>query len=382
MPHIAGQHESLPGAADSLPPERILFGRSEVMREIRERISKIAPVDVPVLIRGESGTGKELIARFVHSQSAWKDGPFVKVPCPAIPGTLIESELFGYEAGAFTGANHPKPGRVEAAHQGTLFLDEIAELDPTLQVKFLNLLQDGQVCRIGGQEQRPIDVRIICATHRALERDIQAGRFREDLFYRINVVGVHLPPLRERREDIPELAEYFLRLFAAKYALPAPSLSGEGVQCLQDYDWPGNVRELENLINSYVVLGPNEVKVAELLGRQANHFVAPELSEGGTLLKRVGRRAASEAQRRVILEALEVHHGNRKQTAKALHICYRALLYKIKEFGIPPKRALEARRLSGTPTAADAATRADKSWDLDPVTRPPGTTLPPPVSTN
>ena len=377
----ADQHSKAPHAPGPLPPGHLIFGRSEAMKEIREKVCKVAPVNVPVLIRGESGTGKEVIARFVHSQSAWKDGPFVKVPCPAIPGTLLESELFGYEAGAFTGANHPKPGRVEAAHEGTLFLDEIAELDPALQVKFLNLLQDGQVCRIGGQEERPIDVRIICATHRALERDIQAGRFREDLFYRINVVSVQLPPLRDRREDIAELAEYFARSFASKYALPVPSLSSESLRRLRDYDWPGNVRELENLINSYVVLGPNEVNLAELLARDTDRFATPELTEGEPLLKRVGRRAASEAQRRVILEALEANHGNRKQTAKALHICYRALLYKIKEFGIPRRRAFDQRQRASA-TATDTGTRTDESWKLDPSRPAPGSPHHPPVSSN
>jgi two-component system, NtrC family, response regulator AtoC len=382
MPHTADQHPSFPDVVGSLPPENMIFGRSEAMKKIRERISKIAPVNVPVLIWGESGTGKEVVARFVHSQSAWKEGPFVKVLCPAIPATLIESELFGYEAGAFTGAHQPKPGRVEAAHQGTLFLDEIAELDPTLQVKFLHLLQDGQVCRIGAQQQRPIDVRIICATHRALEQDIEAGRFREDLFYRINVLSVHLPALRERREDIPELADYFLRLFAARYKLPLRSFSSESLQRLQDYDWPGNVRELENLINSYVVLGPAEIEVAELLARHANRFVAPELPEGGTLLKRVGRQAAREAQRRIILQTLEVHHGNRKQTAKALHICYRALLYKIKQFGIPSKRALEAQLRTASKASADTGSGGHQPWDLDWSASGSRTNPHPPVSTN
>lgn len=375
MPTAASQNPGFSDATDSLPPESIIFGRSEAMREIRERISKVAQVDVPILIRGESGSGKEIIARFIHLKSAWKAGPFVKVPCPAIPGTLLESELFGYEEGAFTGANRAKPGRVEAAHQGTLFLDEIAELDPALQVKFLNLLQDGEVCRIGGQEQRPIDVRIICATHRALERDIEEGRFREDLFYRINVVSVNLPPLRDRREDIPDLVEHFVHLFAAKYARAVPPLSAEGLHRLQDYDWPGNVRELENLINSYVVLGPQEVNIVQVLAPQADRFAIPGFTEGETLLKRVGRQAASEAQRRVILQVLEAHHGNRKQTAKALHICYRALLYKIKQFGIPSKRALEAQRHSASASAAE-------SWRADPITRSPGGTSPRRVSTN
>ena len=181
------------------------------MQAVRQRIEKVASANVPVLIRGESGTGKEILAKLVHCLSPWEDGPFVKVNCPAIPGTLLESELFGYEKGAFTGAYGTKPGRIELAHRGTLFLDEIAELDPGLQAKLLQLLQDGQFCRIGAQEDTRVEVRVVCATNRELEKEIEAGSFRQDLFYRINVVSIRLPALRERRQDIPELMGYFLR---------------------------------------------------------------------------------------------------------------------------------------------------------------------------
>ena len=193
-----------------IPPDAVVFGRTEAMQLLRERLVKVAGANVPVLIQGESGTGKDIIARMIHGLSPWKTGPYVKVNCPAIPGTLLESELFGYEKGAFTGAYGSKPGRVEMAHRGTLFLDEISELDPALQSKLLQLLQDGQFCRIGAQEDKKVEVRIVCATNRQLDVEIENGTFRQDLFYRINVVNLQLPPLRERRGDIEDLADYFL----------------------------------------------------------------------------------------------------------------------------------------------------------------------------
>src|SRR5471030_2225173 len=189
-----------------VPPDQIIFGHSEVMQAVRDRMDKVASANVPVLIQGESGTGKDIIARMIHTGSPWRVGPYVKVNCPAIPGTLLESELFGYEKGAFTGAYGTKPGRVEMAHRGTLFLDEISELDLGLQSKLLQLLQDGQFCRIGAQEDKKVEVRIVCATNRKLETEIENGTFRQDLYYRINVVNLHMPPLRDRRGDIEDLS--------------------------------------------------------------------------------------------------------------------------------------------------------------------------------
>src|SRR5882672_6599938 len=199
------------------PPEAVIFGHSEVMQALRNRMDKVASANVPVLIQGESGTGKDIIARMIHGLSPWRSGPFVKVNCPAIPGTLLESELFGYEKGAFTGAYGSKPGRVEQAHRGTLFMDEISELDMGLQSKLLQLLQDGQFCRIGAQEDKKVEVRVVCATNRNLETEIQNGTFRQDLFYRINVVNIYLPPLRERRVDIESLVNFFLEYYNRKY---------------------------------------------------------------------------------------------------------------------------------------------------------------------
>src|ERR1039458_9020736 len=223
-----------------MPPDAIVFGRSEAMLSVRDRLTKLASANVPVLIQGESGTGKDIIARMIHSASPWRSGPWVKVNCPAIPGTLLESELFGYEKGAFTGAYGMKPGRVEMAHRGTLFLDEIAELDMSLQSKLLQLLQDGQFCRIGAQEDKKVEVRVVCATNRNLEQEIENGTFRSDLFYRINVVNLHLPPLRDRISDLPDLVVYFLECYNRKFNARAKPLSTDLMNALGKYHWPGN----------------------------------------------------------------------------------------------------------------------------------------------
>src|SRR4030081_2410090 len=199
------------------PPEAIIFGRTEEMQAVRDRLTKLASANVPVLIQGESGTGKDIVARMIHAASPWRSGPWVKVNCPAIPGTLLESELFGYEKGAFTGAYGMKPGRVELAHRGTLFLDEISELDMSLQSKLLQLLQDGQFCRIGAQEDKKVEVRVVCATNRNLESEIEGGTFRQDLYYRINVVNLRITALRERRGDIEDLCTYFLEYYNRKF---------------------------------------------------------------------------------------------------------------------------------------------------------------------
>jgi len=325
--------------AMSLPPEKIIFGCTEAMRQIRQKLSSVKDSDVPVLVRGESGSGKEVIVKLMHSTSIRRLGPFVKVHCPAIPGSLLESELFGYEEGAFTGADFAKPGRVEAAHGGTLLLDEIAELDAASQAKLLQVLQDGQVFRIGAREGQRVEVRTVCATHRPVEKDIQSGRFRSDLFYRISVVTLHLPSLRERREDIPALAEYFLRFYSLKYARPMQPLSAKGLQVLTRSEWPGNIRELENLMNRYVILGSEKAVIDELLGGQADRWRAGESEGAFVSLRQITRHAARAAERKVIVQALDANQGNRKKTAHLLKISYRSLLYKIKDAGIPRKGA-------------------------------------------
>ena len=215
-----------PVRAIDLPPDHIYFGPSQAMQSVRQRVERAAALNVPILILGESGTGKEVLARFVHNRSPWAGGPFVKVNCPAIPGTLLESELFGFEKGAFTGATAAKPGRIEMAESGTLFLDEIAELDASLQAKLLHVLQDGHFTRIGDHEERRMNARVICATNRALQEEIEKGGFRSDLFYRINVISVTLPSLRDRREDVPYLAEYLRVVFNQRFQREAPGFSG------------------------------------------------------------------------------------------------------------------------------------------------------------
>src|ERR1700691_420883 len=246
-----------------LPPDHVYFGPSPAMQVVRQRMERSAGLNVPVLILGESGTGKEILARFIHERSPWRRGPFVKVNCPAIPGTLIESELFGFQKGAFTGANATKPGRMEMAQGGTLFMDEIAELDASLQAKLLHVLQDGHFTRIGDHEEKRMDARVICATNRNLAREIESGGFRSDLFYRINVISITLPSLRERRDDIPYLIEIFRRRFKNGFKREAVPPSRETIQILQQRDWPGNVRELENCMARYVILGSEEAFYSE-----------------------------------------------------------------------------------------------------------------------
>ncbi len=309
------------------------------MRALRERLAKIAGANVPVLIQGESGTGKDIIARMIHTASPWKTGPWVKVNCPAIPGTLLESELFGYEKGAFTGAYGMKPGRVEMAHRGTLFLDEISELDMALQSKLLQLLQDGQFCRIGAQEDKKVEVRVVCATNRKLEEEIASGSFRADLFYRINVVNLHMPSLRDRASDIPQLVSYFLEYYNRKFNARALPPSADLMNAMKKYHWPGNVRELENLMKRYVILGAEESISGDLHPREQDFFSADISVDGPISLKKITRQAVRELERKIILKVLQHHHWNRKSAARALNISYRALLYKIRDAGLPSNRA-------------------------------------------
>jgi two-component system response regulator AtoC len=291
------------------------------------------------LITGESGTGKDIIARLLHLYSPWANGPFVKVNCPAIPESLLESELFGYERGAFTGAMGTKPGRVELAHRGTLFLDEISELAPGLQAKLLQLMQDGQFSRIGAQEDTKVEVRVVSATNRELHREIEDGNFRHDLFYRIAAMTLHLPALRERAVDIPLICEYLLQYYNDKLNGRAPMLRPALLVKMQRYPWPGNVRQLENLIKRYVVMGTDDVILSELL-QTSERDTLPELTfEGPVSLKKLTRQTVRKVEGRIILSALHANNWNRKKAARALGISYRALLYKLKEVGVPQRRA-------------------------------------------
>jgi two-component system, NtrC family, response regulator AtoC len=341
-----------------LPPDHIYFGPSEAMQAVRQKVERAAGLNVPILILGESGTGKEVLAHFVHNASPWRKGPFVKVNCPAIPGTLIESELFGFQKGAFTGANANKPGRMELAQGGTLFMDEIAELDSSLQAKLLHVLQDGHFTRIGDHEERRMDARIICATNRNLAREIEGGGFRADLFYRINVISIMLPSLRERREDIPYLVEYLRLQFNRRFQREAPPVSRETLHLLQQRDWPGNVRELENCLARYVVLGSEETFYSERAEKAPVHFTYETTEEGNIPLKRIAQQVTRRMERDVILKVLQANHWNRRRTAEVLKISYRALLYKVRQAGLPAKRP--RRKQDGDPSfPAESTAQAD-----------------------
>ena len=324
----------------NLPPELVIFGRCPNMLAVQQRLLKVAAANIPILIQGESGTGKEIITKLIHHLSPWESGPFVKVNCPAIPGTLIESELFGYERGAFTGAYGAKAGRVEMASRGTLFLDEIGELDLDLQAKLLQVLQDGQFCRIGAQEDKRLEARVVCATNRVLEDEIAAGTFRQDLFYRINVVNITLPPLRERKSDIPDLVAYFVRFYNDAYNRNVEPVSTELMHRLQSHSWPGNIRELENLIKRYVILGSADVilhEVSDALNEEEDFDM--ELPANGSIhLKDVTRQAVRKIEKNIILKILQANQWNRKKAARALNISYRALLYKLKEAGLQSEK--------------------------------------------
>jgi two-component system response regulator AtoC len=323
----------------TVPPDLVVFGRSAVMQAVHQRLQKVAAANIPILIQGESGTGKEIITKMVHSLSPWGNGPFVKVNCPAIPGTLIESELFGYERGAFTGAYGAKAGRVEMANRGTLFLDEIGELDLDLQAKLLQVLQDGQFCRIGSQEDKRLEARVVCATNRSLEDEVAAGTFRQDLYYRINVVNIVLPPLRERAQDIPVLVTYFVQQYNQQFNRNVPALSAAMMQMMQSYQWPGNIRELENLVKRYVILGAPEVISQELEKTAAEEELDLDVPVNGSIfLKEVTRQAVRKIERNIIMKVLQSNQWNRKRAAKALNISYRALLYKLKEAGLQTEK--------------------------------------------
>ena len=324
---------------DVLPPDDILFGRSAAMRGVRQWATKASGTDVPVLLNGDGGTGKEVLARWIHKHSPFRDGPFVKVSCAAIPGTLLESELFGYEKGAFTGAHACKPGRVELAQNGTLFLDEIADLGLGLQSKLLQFLQDGRFSRIGDELERRVEARLICATSKDLGKEIEEGRFRADLYYRVNVVGLRLPRLRERCEDIPFLVEYFRAQFQEKFAKESEPLSADVVHYLQKMDWPGNIRELSNSIARHVLLGAEaEIDIRPVAKPRDSHLGSHD-SAGAVPLKQVAREAVREREKSFILEALQANQWNRRNTAQALGISYRALIYKIHNAGLLPRRA-------------------------------------------
>jgi len=305
-----------------------LVGSSPAMQEVYRMVERVAPGSSPVLVLGESGTGKELVAREIHDRSPRAEGPFVPINCAALPENLLESELFGHEKGAFTGADRARPGRLELADGGTVFLDEIGELEPHLQVKLLRFLQEKEVQRIGGTTTRRLDVRIVAATNRDLKAEVAGGRFREDFYYRLNVVGMTLPPLRRRSEDVLELADAFLARYARE-THKGVELSGEVRAALLAHDWPGNVRELENAIERLVMLaGPNGIDVRDLPPEIRSGVVRREEEDGeaGPLALPDRLDAIERAE---IARALRDHDGNQSRAARALGISRTTLQYKI-----------------------------------------------------
>lgn len=325
---------------DWVSEDLTFFAANSQMKKIRDQIQHVAGVNVPVFIWGESGTGKEVLARMVHTYSKRRDKPFVKVNCAALPGELLESELFGYEQGAFTGAVRPKPGKFETAHQGTIFLDEIAEMSSHLQSKLLHVLQDQQFTRLGGRSPVHVDVRVLAATNVDVQEAIQSGRLRDDLYYRLSVLAIHVPPLRERPEDIPLLLRSALVKYQAEFGQESSEPSQRLVELATQYSWPGNVRELENFAKRYVILGDEEESLKELHNIAADQEKpAPPSSSSGNdpqTLKTMVRKLKDEAEARAIGEALRQTRWCRKDAARMLGISYKALLYKIRQLGLEP----------------------------------------------
>jgi DNA-binding NtrC family response regulator len=346
---------SLPGAA--VGGRTALVGTSQAMQEVCKEVGRVAAKPVTVLIRGETGTGKELIARAVYQHSPRAKAPFIAINCAAIPENLLESELFGHERGAFTGAEQRRIGRFEQANNATLFLDEIGDLPPNTQVKLLRVLQQQTFQRVGGSEPISVDVRVIAATHRNLEAMIREGRFREDLFHRLNVVCLQLPPLRERREDIPVLVQHFLRKYATDFGIENPAISSDAMAMLQAHSWPGNVRELEN-VTRRLLLAARGLSIDADAVRQTL-FARPAESAplgqsftvfAGDLLARAQKdelqdahaRMLAEAEREILTQAITLAEGNQAKAARWLGLSRFTLREKLKQLGLHPSSA-EAR---------------------------------------
>jgi len=317
-------------------PISSIIGSSSQMQEVFKVIAKIAQSPSTVLVWGESGTGKELVAYEIHRQSKRTNKPFVKINCAAIPATLIESELFGYEKGAFTGAVASKPGRFELAHEGTLFLDEVAEMPLEMQVKLLRILQEQEFERVGGVHTINVDVRIITATNKDLEAEVKVGRFREDLFYRLNVVPIHLPPLRERREDVELLVRYFLLQFNEKLKKQITGLTPETLNALRAHSWPGNIRQLENVLERMILMCEgNILTIVDLPDELAPTFSEKSSEEeSSSSLKQIVRRQTQSLERDLIEKALEETSGNVTRAAEKLGLSRKGLQLKMKELGL------------------------------------------------
>ena len=338
---LGTNQQNYPGEVEELAEDVFFVAASANMRKLRSQAALVANVDIPVLMLGESGTGKEVMARLIHKLSPRAHRTFLKVNCAAVPGDLLESELFGYEPGAFTGATHSKPGKFEQCNKGTILLDEIGEMPAPLQAKLLHVLQDQTFSRLGGRAVIKVDVRILAATNINIPEAIANKRLREDLYYRLNAFTLNVPPLRERKEEIPILLKHFMSRMAERYARPPLPLSPTLLQACQDYPWPGNLRELNNFVKRYLVLGDEQLAIHELRpkgdGGGGLEFdpSSPHPSEsslGG--LKSLARTAKDGAEAEAIAKALDETNWNRKQAAALLKISYKALLYKIRQYGI------------------------------------------------
>lgn len=339
--------EREPAYETTLTDETSFVCASPRMNEIRGQCAILARVDLPILIMGESGTGKEIVAQYLHKMSPRAHRTFLKVNCAAMPADLLESELFGYEQGAFTGAVRSKPGRFEMCNMGTILLDEIGEMPPALQSKLLQVLQDGTFSRLGGRTPIKVDVRVVAATNIDMNAAIAAKTFREDLYYRLNGFSIHMPPLRERKEEIPVMIRHFMRKLAAKYSRQPLTVSEQMLQACMEHDWPGNLRELENSVKRFLVLGDEKNVMADLLKARGNRSAAaPQTSMNagsGGGLKKLARCAMGEAETEAMSEALIRNNWNRKQAASELKISYKALLYKIRQYGLSPSQEPDLR---------------------------------------
>jgi two-component system response regulator AtoC len=332
-----------PMDAEELDENLFFVAAGAAMKRVRTQAAQVAKINVPVLLLGESGAGKEVVARLIHKLSPRAHRTFLKVNCAALPAELLESELFGYEPGAFTGANRPKPGKFELCNHGSILLDEIGEMPPALQAKLLHVLQDQQFSRLGGRATISVDVRILAATNIDIPQAIASKRLREDLYYRLNAFTISVPPLRERREEIPFLLKHFMRVQAEQYGRTALPISGALVEACMRYPWPGNLRELENMVKRYLILGDEAVILSELEpGRDTGVAGLPGGSSSPGDLKLLVRGLKDEAEMEAIREALEQTNWNRKEAARRLNISYKAILYKIRQYGIDgeAKRAL------------------------------------------
>lgn len=322
---------------ENLDDELFFLAASPVMKQIRAQVALIAKVDVPVLLLGESGVGKEILARLIHKMSIRAHRPLIKVNCAALPADLLESELFGYEPGAFTGANKSKPGKFELAHKGTILLDEIGEMSAALQAKLLHVLQDGQFSRLGGRANIKVDARVLAATNIDVQRAIAERKLREDLYYRLNAFTMTVPPLRDRRQEIPLLLTCFMNNLARQFGKNPLTITDRMVEECMRYHWPGNLRELGNFVKRYLVLEQEDLVIRELEARATQgEDGTGSAASSGQGLKALVRNLKDDAEAKEILRALEDCNWNRKMAAATLHISYKALLYKIKQHGLSP----------------------------------------------